>query len=163
MTSLTTAQAWKRAPVSMFFATVAGVGHIPGAPGTYGALVGLIPVWFAATMLPPWGRWTLFLATLGLSFFWAHRAGQAMGEPDASAIVIDEVVGVWVAFIVFSTFGWLALLVGFVAFRIFDILKPPPIGLIDDRMKNGVGVVLDDVLAGIFAIPFVWVAMVWGG
>lgn len=155
------AQAWKEAPISMFFATVGGVGHLPGAPGTYGALVGLLPVWAATTLLGTGARWVLFLFVLIASFLWAQRAGKALGEPDASAIVIDELVGVWVAFIFFSTLSPLALFVGFIAFRIFDILKPPPINLIDRRMKNGVGVVLDDVLAGVFAIPFVWLALLF--
>jgi phosphatidylglycerophosphatase A len=118
----------------------------------------MLPAWAAAHYLGPVGSTGLFVLLVLLSMLWAHRAGQVLGEADASDIVIDEVVGVWMAFVLFSSFDWLQGLVGFAAFRFFDILKPWPVGWIDRRWKNGAGVVADDLVAGVYAIPFVWAA-----
>lgn len=144
-------RAWSQSGVSMFFATCGGVGHIPGAPGTYGAAVALLPVWWASS-LPLAVRVGAFVVLTLLSFWWCDRAGRALEEHDSGAIVLDEVVGVWLALLPFADLSLLQLLVGFVAFRFFDISKLPPARWFDRSMSNGVGVVMDDVVAGVWAL-----------
>ncbi len=138
----------------MFFATVAGIGHLPGGPGTYAAA--------AATPLIVWmSDWPLLwrLATLivviVVSCYWSDVAGRLLDEPDSRRIVIDEVVGVWVTLVCFDNLGWQSALAGLVAFRIFDITKPPPARYFDDSHSGGFAVVADDIVAGLWAIPFV--------
>ena len=151
--------AWRRAPVSMFFATVGGIGHLPGGPGTYAAVVFTpLIVWMSHWPLG-WRLGLLALVTI-LSCYWSDVAGVELGEPDSSKIVIDEVVGVWVTLVWFDALGWSAALVGLVAFRIFDITKPPPARYFDDQHAGGFAVVADDVVAGLWAIPFV-LLMLW--
>ncbi len=149
-------KAWSAAPVSMFFATVGGIGYLPGGPGTYAAAVAVWPIVWMSYVFPPGVRlFILGIVTL-LSVFWSEYAGKALQESDSSKIVIDEVVGVWVALVLFDSLRWPQWLMGFVAFRVFDIWKPWPVGWLDRRVQNGLGVVLDDVAAGLWAIVFVW-------
>ena len=84
-----------------------------------------------------------------LAAIWiAGRSAQMLGVADDPRIVIDEIAGVLVAFVLVPPSG-LALVIGFCVFRLLDIAKPPPISTVDRRVKGGVGIVLDDVLAGI--------------
>jgi phosphatidylglycerophosphatase A len=121
-------------------------------PGTAGAALGLLigkwvgaPLW---TRSPP-----AFLMLFGTLFvaacFIAGAAENALGGHDASQIVIDEIFGM-IATMFLNPAGWLAILVGFVLFRFFDILKPWPASRFD-RMAGGAGVMLDDLAAGIYA------------
>jgi phosphatidylglycerophosphatase A len=124
-----------------------GLGRIPFAPGTFGTLPGLLLVWVF------WqGGSGIYLALTGLvilSAVWiAARSAQMLGVADDPRIVIDEIAGVLVAFALVPPSA-LALLIGFCVFRILDIAKPPPISTADRRVKGGLGIVLDDVLAGI--------------
>lgn len=77
-------------------------------------------------------------------------AARSMDTHDHPAIVWDEMVGMWIA-LCFIPFSWLAVVLGFVLFRLFDIVKPWPINAMDRRLRGGLGIMLDDVLAGIFA------------
>ncbi|MBA2661233.1 MAG: phosphatidylglycerophosphatase A [Bradymonadaceae bacterium] len=151
--------AWSKAPVSMAFATVGGVGHLPGGPGTYAAALMLAPIWWMKD-LPLSMRLLALAVTLVLSVVCSDRAGRALGEHDSSQIVIDEVVGVWVALVFFDELTWPMLLAGFVAFRILDMLKPPPAHWFDREVQSGLGVVLDDVVAGLWALPLVWLVAI---
>ena len=124
-----------------------GLGRIPFAPGTFGTLPGLLLAWFC------WqtgvGVYLVVAATVLVSAIWiAGRSAQMLGVADDQRIVIDEIAGVLVAFILVPPSG-LALVIGFCVFRLLDIAKPPPISTVDRRVKGGVGIVLDDVLAGI--------------
>lgn len=155
-------RAWRQAPVSMFFSTVGGIGHLPGGPGTYAAVVFTpVIVWMSHWPLA-WRIGALTLVTL-LSCYWSDVAGTELDEPDSQRIVIDEVVGVWVTLVWFDALQWWPALVGLVAFRIFDITKPPPARYFDDEHSGGVAVVADDVVAGLWAIPFVVVVLWIGG
>ncbi len=88
------------------------------------------------------------------------RVGARLGVSDHGAIVWDEFVGYWLAIaLVPAHWGW--LLAGFVLFRAFDILKPWPIGPVDQRVKGGLGVMLDDVIAGLFALVALRAAEAW--
>jgi phosphatidylglycerophosphatase A len=124
-------------------------GFAPVAPGTFGTL-GAIPLWSLLSRLPLGTYLAVTAALTALAALAAHHAARHWGVADASPIVIDEVVGYLVTMIA-APVGWPAALGGFVLFRIFDVLKPWPASALD-RVKNGVGVVMDDVAAGVYAL-----------
>jgi phosphatidylglycerophosphatase A len=124
-------------------------GFFPVAPGTAGSLVGVAFVWlFRDTAIFFQVVLCLFLAGIGV---WAsQKAGQHFKVADSSHIVIDEIVGMMLTMIgIPVTRYW--LVIGFLLFRFFDIMKFPPANLADQKLKNGWGVMLDDIIAGIFA------------
>lgn len=126
-----------------------GLGYAPFASGTFGTLAG-IPCFYLISRLP-WPLAVLTLVALLLLSFWvSDLAGRIYGVADDGRIVIDELVGYLVT-VAFLPFTWQTALLGFFWFRLFDITKPPPARWFDKKMKNGVGVVMDDVLAGIYA------------
>ncbi|HEX9778150.1 MAG TPA: phosphatidylglycerophosphatase A [Geopsychrobacteraceae bacterium] len=126
-----------------------GLGYAPFAPGTVGTLAG-IPCFFLMARLPwPLAMLTL-IALLVLSFWVSDLAGRIYAVADDGRIVIDELVGYLVT-VALLPFSWQTALLGFFWFRLFDIVKPPPASWFDKKMKNGVGVVLDDVVAGMYA------------
>ncbi|MBL0220801.1 MAG: phosphatidylglycerophosphatase A [Myxococcales bacterium] len=134
--------------VARAVATVGGAGYSPVAPGTCGTIVAVPLAWAMRD-----SGWLMFLGvTLAVivgGILAARRADQAWQSHDSGRIVIDEVAGylVTVAFVDRSS-GWV-LAVGFVVFRVLDILKPPPIRWVDENVPGGTGVVLDDVAAGV--------------
>ncbi len=136
----------------IFVASGAYTGFVPFAPGTAGSLVGLVLAW--ATL--PWAglHWALALAAFGGAFAagcWiAHRAQAIFGEPDSPHIVLDEVMGM-VATMFLNPLDAIHLGLGFVLFRLFDIVKLPPAGAIDRKMRGGLGVMLDDLAAAVYA------------
>ena len=133
----------------LFLASNAGLGYAPVASGTFGTLAGIPLFWLLARLPAP--LWVLtWCALLALSCWVAEGAGRIFGVADDGRIVIDELVG-YLATVALLPFSWPAALLGFVWFRLFDILKPPPASWIDRHWKNGVGVVFDDVMAGIYA------------
>jgi len=132
----------------LFLSSNAGLGYAPIAPGTVGTLAG-IPAFYLLSGLSPWLYSITWLGLLFLSFWAAGEAGKIYGVVDDGRIVIDELVG-YLTTVAFLPFSWLAALFGFILFRIFDILKPPPASWFDEKMKNGYGVVLDDVMAGLY-------------
>jgi len=133
----------------ILIATWWGTGYCPVAPGTAGT-VAAIPLFLLLSLLPFYLYIPCVLA-IGLIACWAAgRAEHIFGEKDNRRIVIDEVVGLLVTMAAVPL-TWQYLLAGFVLFRIFDVLKPPPIRLIERAVKGGYGVVLDDVLAGCYA------------
>jgi phosphatidylglycerophosphatase A len=119
----------------LFFSSNAGLGYAPFASGTVGTLAG-IPIFYLTSAWPWWLSLVTFLALLFLSFWIADAAGLIYGVADDGRIVIDELIGA---------------ILGFFWFRLFDIFKPPPAGWLDKNLKHGVGVVLDDFAAGIYA------------
>jgi phosphatidylglycerophosphatase A len=123
-------------------------GFTPMAPGTAGTL-GAIPLAWAVSRLEPLATWSFLVAFLALATYAATRAGRYWQVVDAPPIVIDEVMGYLVA-LAFLPFTWQTALAAFVLFRIFDVLKPWPASALD-RWKTGLGVVLDDVAAGLYA------------
>lgn len=133
----------------LFFASNAGLGYVPIAPGTFGTLAG-IPAFYLLAHLPPLAYALCWLALLVFACWISGAAGRHLGIVDDGRIVIDELVG-YLAAVAFLPFSWPAALLGFVFFRIFDVVKLFPASWFDRRMKNGIGVVLDDVAAGIYA------------
>lgn len=130
-------------------ATWGGSGYFPVASGTAGTLAAIpFYIWLAPLPLP------LYLLTLTAFFFlscWVSgKAEIIFQEKDSGKIVIDEVVGYLVTMIAIP-FDWRYIVAGFFLFRFFDIVKPPPASWFDQKLKNGYGVVLDDVAAGFYA------------
>jgi phosphatidylglycerophosphatase A len=116
--------------------------------------LGAVPLAFAVARLEPLATAAFLAAFLALSIHAAGHAGRHWGVVDASQIVIDEVMGYLVT-MSFVPFSWPAAALGFVLFRIADVLKPWPASAFD-RVKSGLGVVLDDVAAGAWAGGLLW-------
>ncbi len=143
------------------FATAGGAGYSPVAPGTCGTAVA-VPIAYLAAGLP-WWQFLLVTAVVTIAGIWAADvADRAWGTHDSGRIVIDEVAGYFATVAFVDRSDWLALLIGFAVFRLFDIAKPPPIRWIDRNVQGGVGVMLDDVAAGALGCA-VMVALVQGG
>lgn len=134
------------------FSTLGFIGRVGKAPGTAGSLAAVLlaPVLFLHLDL--YAR-LLALATLfvvgGLA---ASRAEAVLGRKDPSMVVIDEVLGQWLTFLPFFLLPTWQLIAGFVLFRVFDIAKPWPIRRSENWLPGGFGIMLDDVLAGIYAM-----------
>jgi phosphatidylglycerophosphatase A len=128
-------------------------GYAPLAPGTAGTL-GAIPLFWLLRALPLPVYLLTVVAFIALASHAAHRAGPYWKVTDASPIVIDEVAGYLVTMAAVP-WSWPAAIAGFVLFRVFDVVKPWPASYFDARVKNGFGVVMDDVAAGVWA----WMAL----
>ncbi|MBF0554638.1 MAG: phosphatidylglycerophosphatase A [Nitrospirae bacterium] len=127
-------------------ATVWFVGYAPVASGTFGTLAALI---FFVALWP--SDFTLFVITVAVVVVGtvaAHAAEGYFNEKDSHRIVIDEVAGFFVS-ILYVPKGFVVLTLAFFLFRAFDIIKPPPVNYME-RIKGGLGVMLDDVAAGIY-------------
>jgi phosphatidylglycerophosphatase A len=132
----------------LFLASNAGLGYAPVASGTVGTLAG-IPIFYLTAAWPGWLFLLTWSALLFLSFWVADSAGRIYGVADDGRIVIDELVGYLVT-VALLPWSWTTALLGFFWFRLFDIFKPPPARWFDQHFKHGVGVVLDDVAAGLY-------------
>ena len=130
-------------------ASAGGVGYFPLAPGTAGTVVGVL-VFLLYSPLPPWLYFLSTAAFFALACWVSGKAQAIWGEIDCPRIVIDEVAGYLIT-MAFLPCTLTTLAGGFVFFRVLDIIKPPPAGVADRRMKNGAGVVLDDAVAGAYA------------
>jgi len=128
-----------------------GSGLLRPAPGTWGTLF----AWLLFVVFDPWlsdSAWAVVIAaTFVLGAAAAERTGPALGRPDHGAIVIDEIVAFWIVLWLLPG-GVFTQAFAFAGFRFFDILKPPPIRAVDRRFKNGVGVMLDDLLAAFYTL-----------
>ena len=137
-----------------FFLTVGFSGLSPKAPGTVGSFVSLIIGLFLLEFLHPSTLFLLALLVTVIAIKQIDIYEKEVGAHDSSEIVIDELAGMWIALSICginsSNFVIMAVL-AFVFFRIFDIWKPSIIGKIDRDVKGGLGVMGDDVVAGIFA------------
>lgn len=140
-------------------ATGGYVGNSPVAPGTVGSIWGL-PLAFALTQLPL-SLASGILIALSVGAIWvAGHSATLMGRKDPGAIVIDEVVGMAVALLGLP-FTPATILLGFILFRLLDITKPFPVGWLDRRLSGGVGIVADDVAAGIMVNLILRVLLFW--
>jgi phosphatidylglycerophosphatase A len=129
-----------------FIALGFGAGLAPVAPGTFGTLVA-IPIALALRVyVPDYVFLSAIVAFLLIGTWAAGVTGRDLGVPDHGAIVWDEIVA-FLLILYFVGNSWLGIAIGFLLFRFFDIVKPPPIRQLDRAMKNGTGVMLDDLLA----------------
>ncbi|GAB2196375.1 phosphatidylglycerophosphatase A family protein [Sessilibacter sp. MAH4] len=134
---------------SLFLAFGLGSGLAPKAPGTFGTLAAIPFYWlFADLPLAIYLSIIVFTSVIGV---WICQAGSDyLDVHDHPSIVWDEFVGYWITMIAAPS-GWAWIVAGFVIFRIFDILKPWPISWADKNTKGGLGIMTDDILAGIFS------------
>jgi phosphatidylglycerophosphatase A len=138
--------------VAHVVATGAGAGYAPIAPGTAGAAVGALLFWPLAALSPPVYAVTLIGAT-GLAIWSADVMTRHWASDDDGRIVADEIAGQLVTLVPLVATGRVAVgwvVTGFVLFRLYDIWKPGPVRWLEERIPGGAGVVLDDVMAGVF-------------
>jgi phosphatidylglycerophosphatase A len=136
--------------VARFWATAGGIGYSPVAPGTCGAALGVAVVALTAG-IPLWAFLALTAGTSVIGVWAAEMADRSWKTQDSGRIVIDEVAGYFVTLAFVDRADGALLLLGFVLFRAFDIIKPPPVSTCERRFPNGLGVMLDDLVAGALA------------
>ncbi|CAG35478.1 phosphatidylglycerophosphatase A family protein [Desulfotalea psychrophila] len=134
----------------MILATGFYSGLLPKAPGTWGSLVAIL-LWLPLRGLSLPHYLLMLLLVFILGFLVAGTAEKLMNRPDAGAIVIDEILGMFIT-LMFAPNHPMAWFIGFIFFRIFDIWKPAPVSWFDQHMHGGLGIMLDDVMAGIYAL-----------
>ncbi|WP_299771314.1 phosphatidylglycerophosphatase A [uncultured Pseudoteredinibacter sp.] len=127
-----------------------GSGLSPKAPGTFGTIAAL-PFVFLLQASSIYTYLAVLLIGFVVGVYLCEHASKVMGVHDHGGIVWDEFIGMWLAMLAVPL-GWQWLLAGFVLFRIFDIAKPWPIGWLDKKVSGGFGIMIDDVLAGLYAL-----------
>jgi phosphatidylglycerophosphatase A len=157
---------WMFAHPARVIALGFGSGLSRFAPGTCGTLFG----WAAFVVLDRYlndGLWAVVIAAMFAVGTWAaHATGRTLRQPDSGHIVIDEIVAIWIVLWllpegVSQPFLWQAG--AFAVFRVFDIAKPPPIRALDARIKHGLGVMLDDLLAAFYTVAVLAVGVALTG
>ena len=135
-----------------------GCGYAPAAPGTAGSLAGLaIGIALHEGMGVSWWSFLLVSAAMFPAAVWAAtRTARALGVKDPGCVVVDEVIGQWIALAGAHPFNWKSCAAAFVLFRLFDIWKPAPVRQLE-RLPEGLGIVADDVMAGAYAAVLLWV------
>ncbi|MBI4716054.1 MAG: phosphatidylglycerophosphatase A [Nitrospirae bacterium] len=136
-------------PILRFLATGCYAGYSPVAPGTVGSLVGLL-LYIPLQAVSPLLYGLAILILFGMGVWVSHSSEREFGMADSPRIVIDEIVGMLLTlFLVPVGMAW--AVGGFVLFRFFDILKPPPIRWLERRLPGGWGIMTDDVMAAVYA------------
>lgn len=137
-----------------FLATGFGSGLAPLIPGTIGTLAAvplyLLMVYYSINLL--------FVILLGfiVGIYLCHCTAKDMGVHDHGSIVWDEFIGFWITMLLVPVTHWQTVLAGFVLFRFFDMVKPWPINWFDKKVHGGLGIMLDDVVAGLIAMVLLW-------
>ena len=138
-----------------------GSGLAPVAQGTFGSLAAILPwLLLRQASLPL----NLLVIVLGFAIgVWAcDVAGRALGVDDHRSLVWDEFIGQWIALLPALVAPWWAVIAGFALFRLFDVWKPWPIRYLDKHLKGGLGVMIDDVIAGVFAALVLRLVLAYG-
>jgi len=133
--------------ISKLIATFFGVGYLPLIPGTFGSVVGVIVYYFL--QMHEYIFYSVLFLLIMVGFWACGRAEIVFGKKDPQSIVIDEVVGVMIAFILVP-FTWINAVIVFILFRIMDVAKPYPIRKLEN-LPGGFGIMADDIVAGIYA------------
>lgn len=144
----------------LFLAFGFGSGLAKTAPGTFGTLAA-VPVYYLLTLTGTAGYTALTVLATVAGCWLCGQAAEKLGEHDFGGIVWDEVAGFLITMWLIPP-GWQNVILGFALFRFFDILKPWPIKVADRRVHGGLGIMLDDVLAGIFANILFWLWLRFG-
>lgn len=132
-----------------FLAFGFGAGLAPKAPGTFGTLVAL-PIWYLLAQLPLWGYLLATLLVIAVGPYICGRTSRDLGVHDHSGIVWDEIAGFLLTMVLVPV-SLVTAVAGFVLFRFFDIIKPWPIGWLDKQVHGGTGIMVDDLLAAVYA------------
>jgi len=138
-----------------FIALGFGSGLAPKAPGTFGTLVGLVLFLVLEQFIAPWHVAVLAIPLFFVGIWASAVTGRDLGVADHGAIVIDEIVA-FLPLAVFANKSPLMLALAFGLFRLFDIWKPFPIRQVERRVKGGFGVMIDDILAALYACAVIW-------
>lgn len=133
-----------------FLALGFGSGLAPKAPGTFGTLAA-VPFFLLMSYLSPVIYGILVLAVCISGIYICGKAAKDVGVHDHGAIVWDEFAGFFITMFMVPV-TWQSVIVGFILFRLFDIVKPWPISIADKKLAGGFGIMFDDVLAGLFAL-----------
>ena len=141
---------------AVLVATFFGAGLSPFAPGTVGSLAALPFAWLIHAWLGSWALFGAAAAAFAIGLWAANAYTRAGVERDPGAVVIDEVAGQWLTLAAVAATP-LNYAIGFVLFRVFDIVKPWPASRIDRHMHGGMGIMLDDIVAAIYAGATLWV------
>lgn len=145
--------------LAILLATFGYVGHFPIAPGTAGSAAALVLYlalrWLASRLglspVPAGAADVAVIVGLCLAGFWAGSVAERhYGREDPGYVVLDEVVGMLLTLLFIAPITWSGVLAGFFLFRAFDIVKPPPASQLE-HLHGGFGIMLDDVIAGVYA------------
>ncbi len=134
----------------MAIATGLYVGKLPKAPGTWGSLAAFLPWFFIKDVGLPLYLFILVIVFV-VGFFTSGSAEKILNSPDSGSIVIDEILGMFITLMLAPNHP-LAWALGFLFFRFFDILKPFPVSWFDKHIHGGIGIMMDDVIAGLYAL-----------
>ncbi|VEH66825.1 phosphatidylglycerophosphatase A [Rodentibacter pneumotropicus] len=138
-----------------------GSGLLRPAPGTWGSALGTL---LGVILLVLLGTKTFLILTalcFVLGCYLCQKTADDMGVHDHGAIVWDEFVGVFIVLAAIPTLSLLWIVTAFVLFRFFDILKPFPIRFFDKKLESGFGIMVDDVLAAIYAVVVIFLIQIW--
>jgi phosphatidylglycerophosphatase A len=127
-----------------------GSGLAPVAQGTFGSLAAILP-WLLLRQLSLPLNGVVIVVGFAIGVWACDVAGRALGVDDHRSLVWDEFIGQWIALLPALLAPWWAVALGFVLFRLFDVWKPWPIRYLDKHLKGGFGVMVDDIIAGVFA------------
>jgi len=158
----TTPRPWDLTNPQVLLATGFGIGLLPWAPGTWASLTALPAAWAIHKLAGPLGLATAAVVACVVGVWVAEFCVRRAGDEDPGAIVIDEIAGQWLVLLAVSP-DPLLYGIGFALFRAADIWKPWPVSWADNRIKGGIGVMLDDVLAAIYAGLVLYVIAHWIG
>ncbi len=141
-----------RSKLARWVATWFGCGYAPVGPGTAGSLAAALIAWALAhwAAWPPWAIGALGVVAAGPAIWAADVTARALGKKDPGIVVIDEVVGQWITLAGADRIDWVTIIAAFGLFRVFDIVKPPPVRQLE-RLPGGLGIVADDAFAGVYA------------
>jgi len=154
-----TAPQWARLTATFF-----SIGYLRPGPGTWGSAATVLLWWLLTHFIAPSGQaWTaivLAILVIVVGIPAATQVARASGKKDPQFVVIDEVAGQVITLIAVPV-SWKSLLLGFILFRGFDIVKPPPVRQLE-KLPEGFGIVIDDVAAGLYALVIMQIALRFG-
>ena len=137
--------------ITRLIVTVFGLGYLPVAPGTWASLAAALVAWGIIDIISESGLILVTALCLALGIWAPQKYIERTGSKDPSEIVIDEIGGMWLSLLLVPKIWW-AYGLAFVAFRLFDIVKPWPASFFDQKVEGGLGIMGDDVVAALYTL-----------